>query len=67
MIEWKGTRKDGKVAVGKLMVGATEVEWVITKSAGGLSYSLHLGEVKTVPMVTRSTIIECKLYAQEYF
>jgi hypothetical protein len=67
MIEWKGTRKDGKVAVGKEKVGDTEIEWFVTKSAGGLSYSLHLGAVKTVPMVTRSTIIECKLYAEAYF
>lgn len=67
MIEWTRTRKNGKVAVGKTMVGTTEVEWNITKSPGGLSFQLHLGEVKKIPMLTRGTIDDCKIYAEAYF
>ena len=66
-INWKGTRKDGKVAVGTATVFGTPVEWFITKTAGGLHYELHFGEVKAVPMITRATIADCKQYAEEYF
>ncbi len=67
MIEWKGTRKDGVVSKGTGRVGNTDVEWFICKSPGGLSYQLHFGEVKKVPLVTRGTINECKMYAEVYF
>ena len=67
MIEWKKVRKNGLVAIGTETVSDTEIEWNITKSAGGLCYTLHLGEVKSVPMVTRSTINDCKVYAEVYF
>jgi len=67
MINWKATRKDGKVAVGTTSVGTTPVEWNITKSKGGLNYQLHLGEVGKVPMITRATIDDCKVYAEAYF
>lgn len=66
-IEWKGTRKNGVVSTGVQRVSNQEVDWFITKSAGGLCYSLHFGTVGKVPMVTRSTIIECKQYAGVYF
>ena len=65
-VNWKNTRKGRKVAIGTCTVVGTPVEWFITKSAGGLSYELHFGEVKVVPMVTRATIIDCKLYAENY-
>jgi hypothetical protein len=67
MIDWIKTRKNGKVAVGIGRVGTTDVEWSITKSAGGLNYQLHLGEVGKVPMITRATIDDCKVYAEAYF
>lgn len=67
MIDWKNTRKAGKVATGTEEVGSTPVQWNITKSPGGLSYQLHLGEVGKVPMITRPTINDCKVYAEAYF
>ncbi len=67
MIEWKNTRKDRKVAVGTQTVMGQSFEWFVTKSLGGLAYCLHLCEVKAVPMLTRSTIIECKQYAEGFF
>lgn len=66
-IEWKNTRKNGTVRIGTQQVGDTELEWFITKSAGGQSYQLHMGEVKPVAMVTRATIEDCKEYASKYF
>lgn len=66
-INWKGTRKDGKVSIGTCTVFGTPVTWIITKSAGGLSYELHFEEVKAVPTIGRATINECKQYAAEYF
>ena len=66
-IEWKGTRKDGKVSIGTSAVFGTPVEWFITKTAGGLYYELHFGEIKAVPRVTCATIKECKEYAEAYF
>lgn len=67
MIEWKGTRKDGKVAVGTQEAMGQTIEWFVTKSPGGINYCLHLCEVKPTAMVSRSTIIECKQYAEGYF
>lgn len=66
-VVWKGTRKDGVVSKGVQRVSGQEVDWLINKSAGGLCYCLHFGTVGKVPMVTRSTIIECKQYAEDYF
>jgi hypothetical protein len=67
MIDWTRTRKNGKVAIGTETAYTKTVEWNITKSPGGLSYQLHLGEVKVVPMITRTTIDDCKVYAEAYF
>jgi len=66
-IEWKNVRKNGTVAVGTQQLGRHEVEWIITKSAGGLAHQLHIDVVTHVPCGTRATIEGCKELARDYF
>ncbi len=65
MVEWKNTRKNGASAVGTKQIGNSTVEYTIKKSAGGLSYSLFLGDSAN-PMYSRATINECKQLAEVY-
>lgn len=65
-LEWKKVRRKGVVAIGEGNLNGRPVIWNVTKSPGGMSYQLHLCEVKPTPLYSGASVGDCKRYAERY-